>query len=448
MTATTPTPDARRVRRWLWRALTVSGGAAAATAIAWGFGATSASAVENPLDNIGEAKPSADVPFTSGAGDSQAKDSGSSSSKAADSQSSGDRSDGRQTQSPDGGVDHGGAPEGDTSEADEASADTAFGRHLADRVDAGDLAECDPAAPGPTDVRGLFDDAHSDRFDIGRFADRGRDLADAEDAAEPAESADATQASGDAESATCQDSDADRPDADRPDDTDTPETAEPSESCGAADGSAGRPHAEHTWKKVTGRAREAVHGFGDALRAAADDWSGDRSVGWDDWSGFELPWSGFTADPADLPSPSDVPMGPGGPDLSEGAPQTSPHDADARAPGGERHHTVTSTSDHGHHETSGVDDTGHDGESTESAAVDTDSGEPTRSSVPEFDPQYVPASVPSHSSIAGSTHADAPSGAVITTAEPFAVAAVGAALRSGLLHKSMSPGSQPGVTPD
>ncbi|GAA1196811.1 hypothetical protein [Prauserella alba] len=454
MAATTPTPDARRVRRWLARALAVSGGAAAATAIAWGVGTTSASAVENPLDNVGDAKPAADVPFASGSGDTRSPDSHSPGSHSAETRAAGEQSGARHAQSSDGGSDHGDASgRGESTGAGAGSPDTASGRHVTDRANAEGLAACDHA-PGPSDVRGLFDDAHTDRFDIARFADRGRELSGRElsgaelpgDAAESvaaAESVDSAHGT-DSESAPCPDSGADRPDG-----ADAPDAAEQTEQSGAADGSdAARQHVEQTWSHVTGRTRDAVHGFGDALRTVADDWSGDRSPDWNGWPDVELPWSGFAPDPGDLPSPNDVPWGSGGPDLPEGAAQTSPHDADARAPGDERHDAVTSTSDRGNHETSGVLDTGHDGASTESAAVDTDSGEPTTPSFPEFDPQYVPASVPSHSSIAGSAHADAPSGAVITTAAPFAVAAAGAVRRSGLLHKSMSPGSQPGVTPD
>lgn len=441
MAATTPTPDARRVRRWLSRALAVSGGAAAATAIAWAVGTTSAAAMENPLD-VGGDNPAASVPA---APDATTVSENHGSSETDRSHRDVAQSDGRQSGEPrpNGGADHVGtvqeaaSPEG-ASSSDGAPAEQPVDGHHGSAAEA-----CDESTGGPTDVRALFDHTHGKRLDLGRFRASDRDVADSEATA----SDDA--ASGDAagsEPETCADGSEGPDDSQHPDGADEQAITEHDATSVVAGGSGDtRKRVEQAWHRhVAEPAREAIHRVGDTVRAVAsfDRWSGDRSPS---WSGFDLPWAGLTPDADDLPSPYDVPMGPG---AQAPALETSPQDADAREAGDRREPAEASISDDGVTETSGVLDTGFDGADTDGAAVDPDSGEPTMPSLPDFDPQYVPASVPSHSSITGGAHADAPSGAVVTTADPFAVAAVGAVTRSGSLNKSMSPGSQPGVTPD
>ncbi|GAA1250507.1 hypothetical protein GCM10009676_41520 [Prauserella halophila] len=466
MAATTPTPDARRVRRWLSRALAVSGGAAAATAILWGIGATSASAVENPLGDAGDADPAAAVPFDS---------------ESDDSRSSGPHS---PQQRPTGGADHGAADcdgadhdgadapraaapvEAGAADGESQSAGHAAGRQLADGGrDATGLGTCDDSAGGPTDLRGLFDGKHADRFDAGELDSSKLDSSSLDSSKLDSSSLDSSELdSGSLDSGELGAVGDDVPGPDPAGETVAAELAEGDDVAGGTcpDAEPDRPGSSggtetadgHGASGIVDPTRDALHDFGDTLDALTgfDDLSGDRSVNWTpdwqpEWSGFDLPWDDFTADPADLPSPYDVPMGSGA-QAPESRPQTSAYDADTRASGRERQQPVPSTSDHGHPMTPGVFDAGSDGVSIEGSAVGTEPGQPATLPAPEFDPQYVPASVPSHSSIAGNAHADAPSGAVITTARPFAVAAAGAVTRSGLLHKSMSPGSQPGVTPD
>ncbi|MCP2254814.1 hypothetical protein LY13_003584 [Prauserella aidingensis] len=426
MAATTPTPDARRVRRWLSRALAVSGGAAAATAIAWAVGTTSASATENPLD-VGADNPAASVPVASGSASqfSNAESSESDESHLdipqSDAWQAGDRQAGR-SQSTGGADQHGGTVQESTSSDGATSSGGSAAEWPTDGEHGSGAETCGESADGPTDVRGLFDRAHGTRFDLGRFHTSDRDPADSETCPNEAERPDGTDEQADEHGVTEHDA----------------------TSVVAGGSGDTRKRVEQAWQRhVAEPTREAIHRVGDTVRAVTsfDGWSG----GSPSWSGFDLPWTGLTPDADDLPSPYDVPMGP---DVHAHAPETPPHNADAREAGDRRQPADKSTSDYGVTETSGVLDTGFDGAGTDGAAVGPDSGEPTMPSLPEFAPQYVPASVPSHSTIAGGAHADAPSGAVVTTADPFAVAAVGAVTRSGSLNKSMSPGSQPGVTPD
>lgn len=414
----------------------------AATAIAWAVGTTSASAAENPLD-VGADNPAASVPVASDVAPQSSNAESSESDEShpdipqSDAWQAGDRQAGRSQST--GGADHHGGTVQESTSSDGATSSGAATEWPTDGEHGSGAETCGESADGPTDVRGLFDRAHGDRFDIGRFHAPDREVSGSETSASDAAVSDDPAASEvESPRETC---DPERP-AEQADEHGVTEHDATSVVAGGSGDT--RKRVEQAWQRhVAEPTREAIHRVGDTVRAVTsfDGWSG----GSPSWSGFDLPWTGLTPDADDLPSPYDVPMGP---DVHAHAPETPPHNADARQAGDRRQPADKSTSDYGVTETSGVLDTGFDGAGTDGAAVGPDSGEPTMPSLPEFDPQYVPASVPSHSTIVGGAHADAPSGAVVTTADPFAVAAVGAVTRSGSLNKSMSPGSQPGVTPD
>lgn len=407
MAAMTPMPDAGRVRRWLSRALVVSGGVVAATAIAWGASAESASAADNPIDH----------PIDNAFGDV----------------SFGGSDDSAEHAKPQGGTAAGdesaGAPSKQASSDDDPSkwagikkaAERAF--HHGQDTD----GDCADETDG-TDGTDGTDAADVDGQDVTAPED-----ALAEDGSAESEDCDADHAHSGDEAAGDGASDADAAA------TEHGSTGE--KASGAAVSKLKDAHrgAKQAWKKhVADPTREALQDLNKVLQVLPG--LGEHV----DSPGFDMPWHA-TPDLDALPAPGEAPAG--AEDDDHAGQRHGEHDADARAPGAHRDHATVSTSDDGDLRMSGAERAGHGDLGTTGADADQISDEPTHPVGPEKNTP-APAPMPTQSSHVTGAHADAPTGAVLAAADPFAASAVGAAVRPGHSLSSMSPGSQPGVTPD
>ncbi|OLT40679.1 hypothetical protein BJF85_06050 [Saccharomonospora sp. CUA-673] len=359
----------------------VSGGAVAATAIAWGASTASAAADENPFGDVsfgGDTSSSAEHAEQSTPHDS---------SKWADITKAAERAFTHGSDS-DSDSDSEAAEKGEAGDADTGGADSEDTAKPADTAPAGEA--------GPDDA------ATAD---------------DAEDAAKPAVQGDST---GTAETKAVE-----------------PVADEPTSKLKAA-----HQNAKRAWQRhVAEPTRAALHEVGNVLRSVGGLGGG--------LSGVDSPDVDVPSAPAPeldgLPKPEGLPLGAG--EDGRASAQTESHDADARAPGASVDELTTSAvsdSDAGESWMSGAERAGN---GAFDAAGAEHSDAPTKPVGPEKN-RHVPAPMPTQSSHVTAAPADAPTGAAMTAADPFAASAVGALVRSGHSLSSMSPGSQPGVTPD